>query len=317
MSWGSSSMMSTPILGGPMPGVAVMPGAASFPISHEGWPRPLANAADTPPWKDRDVDDGFAFDRRSPSVRGHTPLSRSISLSSSPSSTSLSVPLTGGSVSRKTSLRGNAAEALKRPPREWRTDFSLSGNGLLSGLLGTRGRSKSFGGGGGDPKVVLHPYIRYNTSKPPMRLDLRDSPNALKFHALSDRQLTQWDLMRFVCEPPLQVMRFYHTHLPWYIDVEAQNPAGVTLYELFRAFHLCMMTQIDNADYYNVEMNGEARAAIAEAWASRCISEAERAQGIRRVDYLMGRFIMEGIQKGKDGCWEIKTRKPTRSESHH
>ena len=131
-----------------------------------------------------------------------------------------------------------------------------------------------------------------------------------EFHALKDRPLTNWDLMRFVCEPPLQFMRFYHTHLPWYVDVEAQNPAGVTLYELFCAIYYCMSTQIQNADYYNVEMTAEARAHVAEAWAERCRSDEERSQGIRRVDYLMGRVIMEGIQKGKDGMFEIKTRKP-------
>ncbi len=158
-------------------------------------------------------------------------------------------------------------------------------------------------------KVVLHPYIRYTASKPPMYLDLRKSPNALKFHALKDRPLTNWDLMRFVCEPPLPYMRLYHAHLPWYIDVEAQNPAGVTLYELFSAIHMCMMTQIGNPDYYNLEMTGEMRERIADAWGHRCRSEEERCQGIRRVDYLLGRVVMEGIQKGKDGLWEIKTRK--------
>ena len=148
-----------------------------------------------------------------------------------------------------------------------------------------------------------------------MTLDLRLSPNQLKFRALKDRSLTSWDLMRFVCEPPLPFMRFYHTHLPWYIDVEAQNPAGVTLYDLFYTIYQCMMTQIQSADYWNVEMNADTRAQVAEAWAERCRTEEERSQGIRRVDYLMGRVIMEGIQKGKDGLWEIKTRKPNASDS--
>lgn len=157
MSWASSAM-STPMLGAPVPAaIAMMP--ASFPVSSEGWPRPLAgrgSADNTPPWKDRDVDDAAQSDRRFlPAPRAHTPLSRSISLSSSPSSTSLSA----GSLSRNTSLRGNAAEAQKRPPREWRADFSLSGTSILSGLLGTRGRSKSFGGGGGA-------LIRFDHSAP-------------------------------------------------------------------------------------------------------------------------------------------------------
>ena len=143
-----------------------------------------------------------------------------------------------------------------------------------------------------------------------MTLDLRGSPNDLHFRVLKNQPLTNWDLMRFVCEPPLLEMRLFHQHLPWYIDVEAQNPAGVTLYDLFYTIYQCMMTQIQSADYWNVEMNADTRAQVAEAWAERCRTEEERSQGIRRVDYLMGRVIMEGIQKGKDGMFEIKTRKP-------
>ena len=51
--------MSTPMFGASLPALAVMP-AAAFPVSSEGWPRPLAgreSADNTPPWKDRDMDD--------------------------------------------------------------------------------------------------------------------------------------------------------------------------------------------------------------------------------------------------------------------
>ncbi|KAI1785960.1 hypothetical protein LXA43DRAFT_975972 [Ganoderma leucocontextum] len=300
-------MASTPpqMLAAPM---AVMPSMVNPAVHSDGWPRPLAGREPRPdnglPWKDY----GDEYER-SPSGRSRTPLSRSISLSSSPSTASLH---RRGSLSRKTSIvRGSAAEALKRPPREWRADFTLVGNGILSGLLGTRNRSKSFGGGANEPKVTLNPYIRYTTYKPPMSLDLRESPDTLKFRALKDQTLTRWDLSRFVCEPPLAFMRFYHAQLPWYIDVEAvENPSGVTLFDLFCAIQQSMMTPIQNPDYYNVEMTSETREQVAEAWAARCRSEEERNQGIRRVDYLIGRVFMEGIQKGKDGLWEIKTRKP-------
>ena len=143
-----------------------------------------------------------------------------------------------------------------------------------------------------------------------MTLDLRQSPNMLKFRACGERPLTNYDLTRFVCEPPLPFMRLYHAQLPWYIEVEAQNPSGVTLYDMFCAIHQCMMTPIQHPDYYNVEMSEEARNQVRDAWAARCLTLEERQQGIRRVDYLMGRVVMEGIQKGKDGLWEIKTRKP-------
>ena len=161
-----------------------------------------------------------------------------------------------------------------------------------------------------EPKVKLHEFIRYSTYKSPMTLDLRESPNTLKFRACGGRPLTNYDLTRFVCEPPLPSMRFYHAQLPWYIDVEAQNPSGVTLYDMFCAINQCMMTPIQHPDYYNVEMSEEARNHVMDAWMARCRTKEERLQGIRRVDYLMGRVIMEGIQKGKDGLWEIKTRKP-------
>ena len=141
LSWGSSMASTPPMMtGAPM---AVMP--LNLGIHSDGWPRPLAGREPKQenglPWKNYDDD----FDQ-SPSAHSKTPLSRSVSLSSSPSSASLH---RGGSLSRKASigLHGHAAEALKRPPREWRADFTLVGNGLLSGLLGTRSRSKSLGGG--------------------------------------------------------------------------------------------------------------------------------------------------------------------------
>ncbi|KAI0667246.1 hypothetical protein C8Q78DRAFT_982572 [Trametes maxima] len=223
-----------------------------------------------------------------------------MSLSSSPSS---------GTLSRRPSLRGPGAEASKRPPREWRTDFSMNGPGLLGSLL-SRSRSKSFGANEiPHPKVTLNAYIRYNPSKPPLYYDLRRSANTLRFRALN-HPLTAWDLTRFACEPPLPHMRLYHAQLPWYIDVETENPAGVTLYDLFYAIQNCMMTAIQFSDFYNIEMDSKLRDQIGAAWAERCISAEERARGVFRVDYLMGKFVMEGIQKGRDGLWEIKTRKP-------
>ncbi|KAI0821849.1 hypothetical protein BC628DRAFT_1412633 [Trametes gibbosa] len=246
-------------------------------------------------WQVERYDEG-ALQRR-PTGRSTTPHS----LTSSPSS--------GGSISRRPSLRGPGAEASKRPPREWRSDFSMNGPGFLGNLL-TRSRSRSFGGGDfHHPKVTLNPYIRYVSSKPPMFYDLRRSANNLRFRAL-DHTLSSWDLTRFACEPPLQSMRLYHAQLPWYVTVEASNPAGVTLYDLFFAIQNYMLTPIEFGDFYNIEMNNDLRDQIAAAWAERCRNVGERNKGVFRVDYLMGKVVMEGIQKGKDGVWEIKTRKP-------
>ncbi|KAH9916945.1 uncharacterized protein BXZ73DRAFT_92408 [Epithele typhae] len=292
--WGTPSV---PMFS-PMAGVGFVP---MYPmagvVGSEGWPRPLATpeppppaAVETsPPWKNRDDRSANATNAAPPwATRGTVP-------------TAAASTLGGASLRRQVSrphLDGQEAEARKRAPREWRTDFSLNSSGLLGGCWA---RARDQGRSGGWSPVELHRYLQYSargrrcTSTP--------------FRAMGDRVLTNFDLTRFVCEPPLPHMRLFHAHFPWYIDVEAQNPSGVTLYELFYAICECMARQIENADYYNVEMNTESRGRVSESWGARCRTEEERQQGIRRVDFLMGRVIMEGIQKAKDGLWEIKTKK--------
>ncbi|KAI0765865.1 hypothetical protein BD413DRAFT_481826 [Trametes elegans] len=291
-------MFTGPPVGVVQPFVPVGPGPGS-----DGWPREREREESAPQsWRHDRLDDSYAVVRRPPS-RSSTPHHPSLSLNSSPSSGS------GGSLSRNASLRGPGAESAKRPPREWRSDFSMTGPGLFGALL-TRSRSRSFAGNDiSYPKVVLNAYIRYTSSRPPMHLDLRRSPNTLKFRAL-DHPLSRWDLTRFACEPPLPHMRLFHAQLPWYIDVDlGTNPAGVTLFDVFSAIHMCMMTPIVFGDFYNNEMSNDLRDQIAAAWAERCTSAEERNRGVRRVDFLMGKVVMEGIQKGRDGLWEIKTRK--------
>lgn len=146
--------------------------------------------------------------------------------------------------------------------------------------------------------------------KPPMELDLRRNPKELKIFSL-EHTLSPLDFTRFACEPPLPRMRLFHPRLPWYIDVHAQNPAGVMFLELFMAIWCCMFTLVREDDFYNSRMNPDAQEQIKRASEERCstgTSEAH-ATGIRRVDYLMGHVIMQGLKKAGDGMWEIKTRR--------
>ncbi|OBZ67724.1 hypothetical protein A0H81_12165 [Grifola frondosa] len=245
---------------------------------------------------------GDSFPTRRPSQRSATPHSSSIN--SSPSSGS-------SNLSRKQSLHGPDGEASKRPPREWRTDFSMTKPGMfgLGALFRSRSRTISSGHeakNGAKPK--LHPYLRFNSSNPNMHLDLRRSPNELRFRVVS-RPINQWDMMRFACEPAQPHMRLYNAHFPWFIDVDSANPTGVTLFELFTAINVAMMTQISHADYWNTELDGQARERIAHAWSERCEDDEELRRGVKRVDFLMYRVILEGLAKGKDGMWEMKLSK--------
>lgn len=114
-------------------------------------------------------------------------------------------------------------------------------------------------------KVTLHLYRRYSSSQPSMFLDLRDNPHKVRFRDFG-RPTNAWDLTRFPCEPPLQVMTFYASSFPWYIEARVSNPGGVTLYDMFMAIWGCMSMLITNEDHYYNEMDegewGEERGCV-------------------------------------------------------
>jgi len=107
-------------------------------------------------------------------------------------------------------------------------------------------------------------------------------------------------------------MRIYHSRLPWYVDAQTGiNPVGVTFADLFNAIYQTLQLQIVDADFYNDELEDEERKRIIDSYRKRCGSDqAEASRGIRRVDFLMGRVVFEGLVKGKEGLWEMKTTRP-------
>jgi len=158
---------------------------------------------------------------------------------------------------------------------------------------------------------VISSYLRYNGPDTPVYWDLQCLPSTVVFRDLP-RPPAQGDFTRFVCEPPLRVMRIYHSRLPWYIDAQTGlNPVGVTFTDLFNAIYQNLQIQIVDADYYNDELDDDERKRVADAYRRRCGQEqSECAKGIKRVDFLMGRVVFEGLVKGKEGRWEMKTAKP-------
>jgi len=132
---------------------------------------------------------------------------------------------------------------------------------------------------------------------------------SIKFHLLG-RPFNHYDLLQYACEPPVPFMRLYHEKLPWYIDIHARNPSGVTIHDLFDQMRDGLMVQIHNKHYFNEEMDDEDRTKIAQAFRERCAGNpSEIACGVRRVDFLKGRVIFEGLARGRNGMWEMKSRK--------
>ncbi|KAJ2986885.1 hypothetical protein NUW54_g9589 [Trametes sanguinea] len=72
-----------------------------------------------------------------------------------------------------------------------------------------------------------------------------------------------------------------------------------------------MQHQISAADWLNEEMTPEYQERVYNAYTLRCGHHRdELARGIKRVDFLLDHFVMEGVVKAKNGLWEIKTRTP-------
>lgn len=197
-------------------------------------------------------------------------------------------------------------------PSEWRRDFSMR-KGIASLLPRTRQRSYSYGGSSSDygpqSRQILHPFLHFTFGEPPVSYDLRLAPRTLVFRDIR-RDIVASDLTRFTCEPPLQYMRLIHPRLPWYIDVHASNPTGVNLGDLFQAIWNCLRCSIQSADFWNDELSDLDRDKISHAWRKRCDGDPfEHGNGVRRVDFLRRHVVFEGLTRGRNGTWEMKTRK--------
>jgi len=302
---------------------------SGMPVWPQGFGQP--NVMTTPmfiptnPIRDVGQGDEWVHVDREPEWRkervGATPRPRSRSAShripspfsadSSPSSRS------SHSIGRSRSYVDRIREDDKRPPREWRLDFSMTKQNALGAALGQllspkprRVRSPSIRDFGPYVKTTLHAWLRYS-SVPLMTLDVRDNTDGLRFRDLH-RPVNEWDLTRFTCEPPIPGMRLFSDYYPWYIEVETTNPTGITMHDLFHAIWVSMQTQISQEDYYNCEMDEKVRAQVANAYDRRCAgNQSELSSGVRRVDFLMERIILEGFVKSKDGLYEMKLKRPS------
>lgn len=141
----------------------------------------------------------------------------------------------------------------------------------------------------------------------PVILDLRRSQHTLVFRAL-DRQVFATDLMLPTTDPPTTFMRLYHTRLPWYIDVvPSGNGSYVTLGDLFTAICQTLALRIRREEYYTDQLDHEDRQSLKLAWDERCRNQEERMDGVKRVDFLRGKYMFEGLTRGKHGMWQLRT----------
>jgi hypothetical protein len=161
-----------------------------------------------------------------------------------------------------------------------------------------------------DQKITLNPLLKRDKIQPHLSYDLRRYPEAFASQFYLPEHGSLPNLARYLaCEPPIAFMRLYHDRLPWDINVCASNPhIGVTVIDVLTAMYTNLMRGIRDVDYYNRDMDAQARDKIALAWRARCgYDEMEAARGLRRVDFLGRQLIFQGLEKGKQGAWAIRT----------
>jgi hypothetical protein len=122
--------------------------------------------------------------------------------------------------------------------------------------------------------------------------------------------------------PTITTMRITHDAIPhWPIDFEfvhgeydAMNPLPITVGDVLWMIHSSLHRQISHQDW--ARLGQSEVTAIARAYTRRYRSipssaQIEASQGVKRVDYLMDRYVFRGLVRAPDGDgfyhWKLLT----------
>lgn len=87
------------------------------------------------------------------------------------------------------------------------------------------------------------------------------------------------------------------------------------MFDVLAQMSLQMQAPIYNRHYYNDVLDSADRAALGKAYKGRCSGRSGQSRkGIFQVDFLGEKFVFSGLARGKQGMWEIKSR---RVGDHH
>lgn len=190
-------------------------------------------------------------------------------------------------------------------PSNWRRDFKFK-----SGLAGVFRLKSSHtyppSDWAGSGRLALHQFLQHDRANPPTIHDLRRDPYSLVFRKLSHRPEPR-DMAAPATDPPTTWMRLYHSRFPWYIDILTGGDRYITLGDFFLQLAAALDRQIARSDYYNDDLDEHDRQTLTQAYLARCRDETERMGGVRRVDFLRGKVFFEGLTRGKNGMWRLRS----------
>ncbi|KAF5372323.1 hypothetical protein D9615_009244 [Tricholomella constricta] len=193
---------------------------------------------------------------------------------------------------------------LARRPLDWRSDYDPRGR-LKSLVVKHRSDVRDWN----DPqKRILHELLAYKQPQPPVSVDLRYDPSRSLHFPLLRRGHNQLDFAQLATQPAAQGMRLFHPNLPWYIDVVERHENGITVQDVIWEMFWQLNVPIQGRHWYNEELDSSLHEKMNHEFQVRtALAPEEAAQGVKRVDFLKGKIIFNGLVKARNGLWEIKT----------
>ncbi|KAG6867382.1 hypothetical protein C0993_003536 [Termitomyces sp. T159_Od127] len=182
------------------------------------------------------------------------------------------------------------------------------------------------------PSVQIHPLLNAENPFGNFVFDLASPvPNPLVYYREVPGALSPEGLAQPVTYPPITRMRITSDTLPQEWDVildlspelyeynfrAGYDPPPITVQDVFQELHRHMQSQISHSDWAKLSPRGMEKVRL--AFVRRCEAapggpdayDRERAQGVRRVDYLSGKTRFVGLLKtGKEDTFKLITTDP-------
>ncbi|KAG6894419.1 hypothetical protein C0993_011580 [Termitomyces sp. T159_Od127] len=243
----------------------------------------------TSPYFNR-ADGGFL-----PIERHHDPYSHS------PGFYAGGIPLTRSRSRRSQQLEGYNPSNPAPRPKDFRVGYELRKPLIPINRLFNRFAKDE------DPiKRVITDLLMYRRADLCISYDLRDPPEQGQSFPAFGRRYDDRGLAQFATSPPAEYMRIFHVLLPWYIDVKQGN--SITVRDVVEQVFSVLQEPICAQHYFTEELDSAARERISMAFQLRTQgNEVEKAQGIKKIDYLEDKFIFVGLVRTWYGRWEMKT----------
>jgi len=171
----------------------------------------------------------------------------------------------------------------------------------------------------------INPWLNAESPRGDFLFDLSTTFfSPLRFYGPGQSTLLSTDeMVQPATHPPLTRMRIVCDLIPqWPIDLQLdpytsggmspnpyQYPPPISLQDVLIAVHRAMHKQIRHSDW--AKLTNKQEIAISKAYTKRCravpsTAEYERAQGVKRVDYLLEQTRMVGlVRAGMVDGWEV------------